>query len=175
MEELVIRAKKGDRDALKDIFIYIKNDLYKIAKARFDNNEDAEDAVQETIITVIKSIKNLYKVERFKSWVITILINKCNTIYKKRKKYSISIDEIENTLIENDDCTENNIEFYSMLKCLEYKERLIMILYYSENYTIKEIGKILKMNENTVKTKISRAKFKIKNSYFGGEKNELLG
>ena len=62
-----------------------------------------------------------------------------------------------------------------MLKCLEYKERLIMILYYSENYTIKEIGKILKMNENTVKTKMARAKFKIKNSYFGGEKNELLG
>lgn len=170
MEELIVKASKGDINALEDIFILMKNDLYKIAMARFNNKEDAEDAVQETIISVMKSIHKVNRVKNFKSWVIKILINKCNNIYSKKKKYSISIDEVEipETLIGNN-VSENNIDFYLMLKCLEYEERLIMILFYSEDYTIKEISKILKMNENTVKTKIFRAKSKIKNSYFGGK------
>ena len=52
-----------------------------------------------------------------------------------------------------------------MLKGLNYKEKLIIILFYSQDYSIKEISKMLKMNENTVKTNMFRAKAKIKNNY----------
>ena len=167
MEELVVRAKQGDLTALEEIIISMKNDLYKIAKSRFTNNEDAEDAVQETIISVMKSIKKVQKVESFKSWIIKILINKCNTIYKKRKKSSIYIDEIEisDTPVETNNDFDNDMDFYLMLKGLNYKEKLIIILFYSQDYSIKEISKMLKMNENTVKTNMFRAKAKIKNNY----------
>ena len=50
-----------------------------------------------------------------------------------------------------------------MIKELKYEERIIIILYYSEKYTTKEISNILKINENTIKTRLSRAKEKIKN------------
>ena len=48
--------------------------------------------------------------------------------------------------------------------------KLIIILYYNENYTTKEISKILSMKENTVKSKLFRAKDKIKNNCKGGIK-----
>ena len=59
-----------------------------------------------------------------------------------------------------------------MIKDLRYEERIIVVLFYAEKYTTKEISKILGINENTVKTRLSRAKGKIKNNYKGGLDNE---
>ena len=167
MEELVQMAKEGNDEAFTKLILDLQMDMYKIAKVRLSNENYIDDAVQETIISVMKSIKKVQKVESFKSWIIKILINKCNTIYKKRKKSSIYIDEIEisDTPVETNNDFDNDMDFYLMLKGLNYKEKLIIILFYSQDYSIKEISKMLKMNENTVKTNMFRAKAKIKNNY----------
>ena len=57
--------------------------------------------------------------------------------------------------------TENNLDFNLLISKLDEEERMVIILYYSEKYKIKEISKILKMNENTVKIKLHRARKKI--------------
>ena len=49
-----------------------------------------------------------------------------------------------------------------MLKDLKYEEKIVIILYYLEQYSIKDIKEILKMNENTVTTHLYRARQKIK-------------
>ena len=56
-----------------------------------------------------------------------------------------------------------------LIKNLDYEEKIILTLYYCSNYTTKEISKILKKNENTIRSKMSRAKIKIKNQYKGEE------
>ncbi len=58
------------------------------------------------------------------------------------------------------------------MKLLNYKERLVIVLYYSEQYTTKEISKILSTSENTVKSQLRRAKLKIKTHY---ERRNLNG
>ena len=58
-----------------------------------------------------------------------------------------------------------------MIKNLKYEERIIIVLYYAEKYTTKEIAEILSVNENTIKTRLSRAKEKIKTNYKGGQNN----
>ena len=60
------------------------------------------------------------------------------------------------------------ITFYSLLKNLNYKERIILTLYYMEEYSVKEIKEITKMNENTINTCLHRARKKIKED-IGGE------
>ena len=82
MEELIEKAKKGDRDAFTKLIMDVENDLYKIAKTRITNEADIEDAIQETMIESYKSIKKLREPKKFKRWLITILINKCNRIYR---------------------------------------------------------------------------------------------
>ena len=72
---------------------------------------------------------------------------------------------------DNQNLVESTLSFYEMIKCLKYEERIIIILYYSEKYTIKEISKILGINENTIKTRLLRAKEKIKIDYKGGRNN----
>ena len=146
MDELILMAQAGDEEAFANMILYIKDDLYKIAKTRIANETDIEDAIQETMIETYKSIKKLNDPNKFKKWVIKILINKCNRID-----------------------VENKLNFYDIIKILNYEERLIIILYYMEDYSVKEIKSILKMNENTINTHLYRARQKLKKNYGGNE------
>lgn len=58
--------------------------------------------------------------------------------------------------------TENDVDFKLLLHSLSEEEKIIILLFYNERYTTKEIGSLLGLNENTVKSKLARAKKKIK-------------
>ena len=165
MEELIIEAQKGNAEAFTELILSIKIDLYKISKTRLIAEADIEDAIQESIIKAFSNIKKLKDINLFKSWIIKILINECNNIYRKQKIKSISFEEqeFENYISDNTQYfTDDDMDFYLLLKPLNYDERIAVILYYMEEYTTKEISNILKTNENTIKTRIARAKSKIK-------------
>ena len=91
MEELVLKAKSGNKDAFTQLILEIKSDLYKIAKTRLSNEEDIKDALQETMITAFKYMKTVKEPSKFKHWIIKILINQCNKIYKKKSNYILLI------------------------------------------------------------------------------------
>ena len=165
MEELIKKAQKGDKNAFTDIILQIRNDLYKIAKTRISSDDDIEDLIQDTMIETYKHIKKLREPEKFKMWVIKILVNKCNKLYKKKYRNDISIDEynIENYIILNSQKDiEDDLNFYYLIKKLKYEERIVLVLHYMEQYSVKDISKILKINENTVKTHLFRARERIK-------------
>lgn len=171
MEEitnLVNKAKRNDYEAFCKLIEIIKNDLYLIAKTRLKNEEDIADVIQETIITCYNNIKFLRKETSFKPWTIKVLINKCNKMYKNPNNINISIES--NSINEYIGTTENNDEklnFEDLIKDLSSDEKLILTLYYYSRYTTKEISKITKIKENTIKSKISRAKEKIYKKYGG--------
>lgn len=166
MNDLVKKAQQGDKEAFTELIILLKSDLYKIAKARIRNDEDVYDVIQETMITAFNSIKKLKKTESFKPWIIKILINTSNNLYKKSKKDNIiSLEKIEsyNSLNNSEfDKVETILDFNFILKNFKYEDRIIIILFYVEKFTDKEIGEILKLKENTVKTKRTRIKEKLK-------------
>ena len=164
MKQLISKAQEGDEKAFTQIIMMINDDLYKIAKSRITNEADIEDAIQETMIETYKSIKKLKDPNKLKKWIIKILINKCNRIYRRKYKNDISIDEynLNNSKTTNNiSDIENNMNFYDIIKDLNYEERIIVILYYMEEYSVKEIKKILKMNENTIYTHLHRARQKL--------------
>ena len=86
MEELVEKAKYGDKEAFTTLILSVENELYNIAKIRLKDNEDIYDAVQETVLIAFKSIKKLRQVQYYKTWIIKILINQTNKIYKQKNK-----------------------------------------------------------------------------------------
>ena len=81
MEELIKKAKNGDKEAFTTLMLSLEKELYKIAKTRLKSDDDIYDAIQETIIEAFKSIKKLKKTEAFKTWIVRILINKTNDIF----------------------------------------------------------------------------------------------
>ena len=172
MEELVEKAKNNDKIAFSELIIAIEKELYLIAKTKLKNDDDIGDAIQETIYKSYKNIKKLKDNSIFKTWIIKILMNECNNIYKKKSKYSISYEEkeMEKYLVAND--KSDNVEFEVLIKDLDSEEKLILTLYYCSKYTIKEISKIAKIKENTIKSKMARARNKIRKQI--EEKGEMV-
>lgn len=153
----------------------LEKDLYRIAKLRLKENEDICDAVQETMLIAFESINKLKQVQYFKTWITKILINQTNQIYRKKNKRKIvPFDELEKCEMGqcfNIENAETSLNFNFMCKNLQYEDRTIIILYYLERFTDKEIGKILDLKESTVTTKRTRAKQKIRDILEKGEKS----
>ena len=177
MEELIIRSKNGDEEAFTELILRIQNDLYRIGKTRLNDDNDIGDAIQETMINAYKNLGKLKDNLKFKGWIIKILINECNKIYKKKsRKISIIKKFLENQPSDiNENFTrisDSNIDFEILIENLKYEEKLIVTLYYNSQYSCQEISDILNMNINTVKSKLQRAKEKIKQNYKGGVYSE---
>ena len=172
-KELIKKARKGDKKAFSLIFNDdYRKELYVLARSKLGNEEDAKDAVQDTILEAYIKIENLRNEEKFKCWIKKILINKCNDIYRNLNKHNLSFeDTVEAKFSDGDDefiDIENNIDIYSLLKFLNDKERQIILLHI-RGYNNKEISKILKINQNTVRCNLMRIRRKIKS------KNERMG
>ena len=168
MELLLKKMKNGDKDSLETFVKGIEKRLYIIAMARLMNEADAKDAVQEALIKIYTRIKQLRNMDSVMAWATKILINECNNILKRQKKLEFSFDDFEMEKYLKDDEyieIENDYNFFELIEHLTMEERTILTMYYSEDYTTKEISKILKVNENTIRTKIKRAKFKIKKKF----------
>lgn len=169
MEELVEKAKKNDENAFNELIYLTQNEMYLIAKSRLKNEDDIADAIQETIIACYKNLRKLRNSSFFKTWLVKILINECNKIYKRKKKYNdyndqTIINEYQN---EIDQIQLDSVSFDYLIRNLKDEEKLILTLYYYSDYSTKEISKILKINESTIRSKIVRAKEKLRKEYGG--------
>ncbi|MBQ8043135.1 MAG: RNA polymerase sigma factor [Clostridia bacterium] len=169
MEQLLEKARKGDKKAFEEIINSIYKRLYVIAKARLMDEQDAQDIVWESITTAYTKMRFLRDLNKFNAWITKIVINNCNRIIRSRKikEVALEYEKIENNFVLDSEYLniEDSIDFFELLSILNYEERTIMAMYYSEEYTTKEIANILKLNESTVRSKINRAKQKIKSKY----------
>lgn len=82
MEDLVTRAKNGDKDAYAELFLNLKDDLFKIALKKLGNRNDAEDVIQDTLLIAYVNINKLRTNKYFKTWITKILINECKKFIK---------------------------------------------------------------------------------------------
>ena len=169
MEELVKEAKRGNSEAFSELIKMHKKELYLVARSKLAYEDDIVDCIQETILKCFKNLKRLRNNSLFKYWMLKILVNECNRLYKKKGKQEVSIEanDMEEYIGSNQDL-DGSIAFESIIKDLDEDERTILTLYYVSGYNTKEIGKILKKNNNTVRVKMMRAKQKLKEIYRGG-------
>ena len=175
MENLVKKAKKGNEEAFSKLILAEKDSLYKIAISRMKTIEDAEDVIQETVIEAYVKMHTIRKNESFKSWIRTILLDMIKTFYERKAKKDIKIqtklmENFEKDNVNNIIKTEQDMDFKMLLNKLEDEDRTIILLFYNDGYKVKEISKILNMNVNTVKTKLSRARKKIEKMKQRGDK-----
>ena len=162
LTKLVERAQAGDKEAFIDLIEHCKQALYKTAIAMLKNDADAADAIQDTVLKCYENLRGLREPRCFKTWLSRILINQCKKIIKRRGNM-VSLHELPEQECESADMSGG--EFLEMLNQLEEQYRIVLYLYYVEEFSVKEVGVILEMNENTVKTRLSRGRTKLKKMY----------
>lgn len=161
-DHLIRRAKKGDADAFCRLMDMQAQSMYKIARSYLGNDEDAADAIQDTILSCFENLQNLRQNKYFKTWMTRILINKCKDILKRRKKVNFT-DRLPETPFYEEDY--ETAEWNHVLAPLDEKYRTILFLYYLEGFTAKDIAEILDMKESTVKSRLQRGRQKIAQAY----------
>ena len=83
-KKLVLQAKKHDKEAFVKLVENYQVSMYKTAIAILQNDEDAADAIQETILKCYEKLSTLKKDSYFKTWMIRILINNCNEMLRHK-------------------------------------------------------------------------------------------
>lgn len=143
------------------------NMVYRLAMARTRNIENSEDVYQEVFLRLARKMPEFESEEHKKAWLIRVKINCSKTILNSSfDRHKAELDE--NLKFET---PERHDIYYAVLK-LPKKYRTVIHLYYYEDYSIKEISKILKINENTIKSRLSRARKQLEHAVKGGIENE---
>jgi len=145
--------------------------LYHIAKSILKNDEDCADALQSAILTAWQKQNTLREEAFFRTWMTRILINECYQLIRNRKDQVSYEDYMEHE--EAQSRTEYS-ELYEAVLELSENYRIPFVLHHVEGYSVKEVGKILKLKESAVKVRLHRArnlmKEKLKGAY-GYEKD----
>ncbi|MDD3218632.1 MAG: sigma-70 family RNA polymerase sigma factor [Lachnospiraceae bacterium] len=161
-EILVRKAKRGDSDAFCRLIDLHKQSMYKVAKAYLKNEEDVADVMSETVLVCFEKLQTLQKNRYFKTWMIRILINKCKDAMHKRSLVTYTDILPEIPVYEED---YENAEWSHLLAPLDEKYRTILLLYYLEGFSVKDISQILDMKDSTVKSRLQRGRQKVAQEY----------
>ena len=128
--------------------------LYRISLLILKNTADAEDAVQETFIKYFTKAPEFTDAEHEKAWLITVATNRCRDMLRYRSRHETESEKVLNTYaVEKSDSG-----ILEALMELSDKYRIIMILFYVEQYKIDEIADITGVSVSAVKMRLSRGR-----------------
>lgn len=157
----VYKAKKGDNEAFLSLIDENRLNIYRVARGILKNEEDIKDAIQNTITKAFENMCNLKEDKYFKTWLIRILINECNEILRKNRK-NISLDEHIDDMDKRYDDNYQNMDLVNAINSLNEDLRLVITLFYFDDISVNSISEILEISEGTVKSRLSRARAKLK-------------
>ena len=166
---LLKKIKKQDMNAVLDWFETRQSKFYKIGWAHLKNHHDIEDVFHNTVIIVYEKIGQLKEDKYFETWVTTIFINECRSVYRKKKRES----ENNPPELANDQQAETTIEMLEVMDQLEEIHKEVVILKYIQGFSQKEIAQMLELPLGTVKSRLYRGLRTLRQIIEGGEGNEL--
>lgn len=171
---LVKKAKRGSKEALMELIMAEKDQMYRLAFTYMGNQHDAMDAMEEMIVRLYENIGQLKKEEAFYSWSKTILVNICKMTLRKQKKL-VLIDEwhssMEKERSHSNTSSDEQLEIAEMLAILNENQKEAIKLKYFLDLDYKTIAEMTNVPLGTVKSRIYEGLRKLKDHY-GGEGNE---
>ena len=158
MLQQVVWSAELDVERIVDTY---GNMLFRICLVILCNEKDAEDVVQDTLITYLTKSPTFTDSEHEKAWLITIATNRC----KNMRRYNIirkSLDISDLQLYAKDD---ENYGVLDLLMKLPTKHKIVLLLHYVEGYKVDEIAKILAITSSAVKKRLQRGRDLLRERY----------
>lgn len=138
--------------------------LFRVCLIMLKNEADAEDAVQETYLKYIQKSPEFKNAEHEKAWLLRVANNKCKDMLKARK-IRLQINSQAERIAECDMFPDS---FAELLAEVPEKFRIVLTLYYVENYKVNEIAQILSKTPSAVKMRLQKGRKIIEEKYKKG-------
>jgi RNA polymerase sigma-70 factor (ECF subfamily) len=173
---LVRRAQAGDESAFREIVERYQSKVFSIIHGIVRQRNDVEDIAQQVFAKVYFSIRNFDFRSSLITWIYKITVNECFDYLRKKKVrklvYESDMSEDEVRRVENTEpAMDRSTRTDSTLARRDYivklmdrvsdEEKQLLVLKEVEGYSVEELAGMLKMNENTIKVKLFRARQKL--------------
>ncbi|MDX1770187.1 MAG: sigma-70 family RNA polymerase sigma factor [Planococcaceae bacterium] len=157
----IIYLKEKNENLLTQLMREHGDELKRIAFLYVNDLSECEDIIQEVFITCYHQLSNFRGESSYKTWLIRITINKCKDYKKKWSVRNIIYRKEVSSNKPNSFENERNYESEEIIKYIsllsnKYKE--VVILYYYQEMSMKEISETLNISINTIKSRLLRAK-----------------
>ncbi|WP_313340229.1 sigma-70 family RNA polymerase sigma factor [Sedimentibacter sp.] len=172
---LINNLKRGHEDAYRQVVEEYGNKLLRTCCLILKDREEAEDVVQETLIKIFQKLNTFKENSGLYTWIYTIALNLCRDRLRKKRELLSLEDEWVNDAESVESYVEKNIDRELLRKELfeinsVYRETLV--LFYFDNFSVKEISDILNEKEGTIKSRLSRGRNILKEKLLkGGQLN----
>ncbi len=154
-----MRNKSSSVDKFEEIYAEYNKDIYRVCLAILKNSHLAEDATQETFYKVLKKFNTYNNQSNLKTWITSIAINICKNLLKKKSYKEVSMETISyESPFDDSNQIENKLTILNAVENLSPDLRMVVVLYYYQDLTQKEIAKMLKVPETTVVYRLRKAK-----------------
>lgn len=156
-----------DTEKIKKVIEKYSDMVYKVAITRTENIENAEDIFQEVFIKYSQKMPSFENEEHEKAWFIRVTINLTKNLHNQAwNRKTIPLED--NLKLEK----REEADVFLAVNQLPKNYKTVIYLFYYEGYKVKEISKIMKAREGTIKTWLSRARESLKEKIKGGFEDE---
>lgn len=165
--ELVEKVKRREKYAFDCLYEEYKDRAYRTAVFMVGNEADAKDVVQESFVTVYLQIGSLKEPAAFPGWFYRILTRNAIRYARKRKKEILQQEPPETGMDYGGEREEPSSVFLrqeegkavrAMIDELDEKHRTVLILYYYNEFSVRQIAEITGRTEGTVKSRLHAAR-----------------
>ena len=152
-------------DEIEKIITTYGDMLFRLCLVMLGNSNDAEDAIQETMLTYLQKTPDFRDAEHQKAWLITVATNKSKDILRFRARHPVASMEhtAENLNEFAKDTSDSSI--LDALMTLPEKFRLVLVLYYVEQYSMEDIAKIIGRTTSAVKMRLQKGRKLLSETY----------
>ena len=176
---LITRILAGDEAAFESLIRKYKQQVHAQALRQIDDFQIAEDIVQETFVQVYQKLDTLEDPKLFPKWLYVIVNRRCIAWLRKNRLQTEPLEETDISEIETEAYSRHIAEEHAkttaeaqrdlvkkLLAKLKESDREVITLHYFEEMTSSEIGEFLGVSENTVKSRLQRARQRLKKYEF---------
>ena len=174
-EELIARFQRGQPRVFEALYDRYKDYVYRVAFFVTRNREEAEDAVQETFLDVLKALPN-YDVDgpaRFETWLYRVTLNRTRMRMRRKQLPSEEWDDVEERLERLPSPSSERPEsvfldreragaLWRAVDQLPEEHRAVIVLRYRQDLAYSEIADVLGLREGTVKSRLYNAHRKLR-------------
>lgn len=183
--QTVERAQNGDLGAFNQLVLTYQRLAFSVAYRMLQDEDAASDAVQDSFIKAYRAL-HTFRGGVFKSWLLRIVVNTCYDVLRSRQRYATDSlddepgeDEYAPQFVDGSESPHDYAERMEVSELIEHgirslpaDQRLALVLCDVHGYAYEEIAEITGANMGTVKSRISRARGRLRD--FLLQKPELL-
>jgi len=173
--QLIQSILSGDEDAFSELVRKYEKSVHAHAWRKIKDYHIAEEITQDAFLQAYKRLASLRNPDQFGGWICVITDRLCTAWLRKKKLYMQSLESVSNGVLEKtayasyiaeqheEEAAEHRREIIeSLMAMLPANERTAMVLYYLGEMSCEEVGKYLGVSTNTVKSRLSRARNRLK-------------